>query len=428
MKIAVTGATGYIGRRVVASASKSGHEVISLSRRPDHPFSSNWFPYDLSATEHIFLPEGVEVLIHLAANTSFRSGLSAEEEIFAAQKLVNLTKDRGIKFIFISSQTARSDAPTAYGRVKFQIEQKVIEAQGLVIRPGLVYGGTPNGLYGELIRSVNKFYFLPLFFPGPKVQPIHVDDLTWGILRVAELHSNNFGPVIMLGSIEPVSFGRFLGGIAKARLRVTRLFIPIPSIVIIMMSGVFSKLGGSLNRINSLFNLASMDTRSDLNFLGLSLRPLDIGLHASGSAIRRQLILEGHAFYAYLVGEAPKKIYIRHYVRIIEKLRKGLPLQIPFSSKFWPFLIGVLDRKNSVQSKWIEEYRWRLSAVTLLAEASSRGAINFLGNKVDNGFLVSLLGIMSAILIELFFRLSRLLLAPLIKIIFSEKLKRADDS
>jgi hypothetical protein len=207
-----------------------------------------------------------------------------------------------------------------------------------------------------------------------------------------------------------------------------RFYIPIPSFFIHLMAGIFSKLGGGINRINSLFNLVVMKTENDLTLLGLNLRPIDVGLHASGLNVRRELILEGLAFHVYLVGAEPKRVYIRTYVRAIEKLRNGLPLGIPFAPKFWPFQIALLDIKSPEPSSWVREFKWRLGAMTLLAEAGPLGAINYLGAKGAGGILISFIEIMIAILTEIFFKFCRFFLAPIIKQVFFRKLKWVNES
>lgn len=426
LKIAVTGSTGYIGHRFMRAALMMGHQVISLSRQPGVP-ESIWIKYNLASSEPVNLPSDINVLVHLAANTSFHGELSDREEIHAAINILNAAKAGDMKFIFISSQTARKDAPTAYGRTKYQIEQLVINSGGIVIRPGLVYGGRPHGLYGELLRLVDKFYFLPYFIPAPRIQPIHVDDLAIGILKVAEYSSVRIGPVVMLGSTSSVSFSYFLRCIARCRLRVSRIYIPVPSIIIHLLAGIFEKIGGGLNRLNSLFNLVDMKTTNDLHFLDLKLRQLSSGLNSSGSNSRRQILIEGFAFHAYIVGKRIKKINVRNYVRIIERVRKGDSLQLPLCHQTWPFWIALFDDKKIEIYPWVKEFKWRLRAATLLAEASTTGAIKFI-DPMGGGFVSSLFGILSSLTSEVFLKILRLLLTPLIQFILIGKLKENHDS
>jgi hypothetical protein len=62
-----------------------------------------------------------------------------------------------------------------------------------------------------------------------------------------------------------------------------------------------------------------------------------------------------------------------------------------------------------------------------LAEASTSGAIKFI-DPMAGGIFSSLLGILSALLSEIFLKIFRFLLTPLIKFILIEKLKENHDS
>src|SRR5690606_18848395 len=111
------------------------------------------------------------------ANTRAMYQTTPEMEIHAASALLSATTALKARFIFVSSQTAQAGAPTQYGRTKHSIEQLVLESGGIVIRPGMVYGGPSLGLNGTLSRLVRKLPVLPAFLPSPRVQPVHVDDL-----------------------------------------------------------------------------------------------------------------------------------------------------------------------------------------------------------------------------------------------------------
>ena len=112
-----------------------------MSRKRPLSFAPSWIFFDLSLDHLIVLPPGVDAVVHLAANTTQTTSSEDKREVFAAQMLIKAAREADARFIFISSQTARIDAPTAYGRNKWQIEQEVLLAGGWVVRPGQVYGG-----------------------------------------------------------------------------------------------------------------------------------------------------------------------------------------------------------------------------------------------------------------------------------------------
>jgi nucleoside-diphosphate-sugar epimerase len=419
MKIFITGASGYIGSRLTTLASSKGHEVILASRLP--PFSSsNWFPYDLNNADSIILQEDIDVVIHLATDTTFEN--DNKTEILAAKVLIQATKKISAKFIYISSQTARHDAPTAYGRLKWKIEQDVLASDGWVIRPGQVYGGNEQGLFGMLVSIVRSLPILPAFLPSPKVQPIHVDDLSKGLLCIAQADNVASG-VICIASPEPVSFTKFLSVISCQRVRKQKLFIPFPIIFITIISSLIgyrlrNRLG--LERLKSLFDLPIMDTKKDLKILNLSLRSLSSGMHRSGSNRRRTLILEGRALFMYLLKSNPSSSLIRRYVRVIEKMREGKPLGLPQFICKQPLLIGFLDRPPYAQITENSEFVGRLDDAMVLAEATIQGASSFLGFDKKSGVFVSLFIILKSLISEAFWRVLSLTILP-IMLLFKEK-------
>ena len=131
IKIVITGATGYIGTRLAALATRRGYAVVSASRQHHASCTASWIDFDLASNEAVVLPEGTDVVVHLAANTVATNPLD-DPDVTAAQGLIKSAQNAGARFIFISSQTARADAPTPYGRTKWRIEQEVLAAGGWV--------------------------------------------------------------------------------------------------------------------------------------------------------------------------------------------------------------------------------------------------------------------------------------------------------
>lgn len=426
MKFVVTGATGYIGARLTSLVLKRGHEVVIASRlRPSSSYlsPSPWLSFDLSSANSVALPTGTDAVMHLAANTQHANGLDEEREVAAAKKLIQSAQEVGAKFIFVSSQTARADAPTAYGRTKWRIEQAVLSAGGWVVRPGQVYGGPLRGLFGTLAQTVRQLPLLPAFMPAPQVQPIHVDDLAEGLLRMAE--QEGIAPAVYcLAAPEPVSFAQFLSQIAQSRLRCWRGFVPVP-VVFINALGEKLRARLGLERLRSLFDLPVMTTATDLKQLGLTLRPLRTGMHPSGDDRRRCVLQEGAALLTYILKAAPSSAVLRRYVRVIERVRGGLAVGLPQILLSYPVALSVLDVSAWADATVGADYAWRLDAATLLAEATPSGADRFLGVGVGEGLerqrgaLGSLMAITNAVASEVLWRLLRVLLSPLVRLTLS---------
>jgi NADH dehydrogenase len=362
------------------------------------------------------LPKGVDVIIHLAANTSYEDE-NSECEISSARALLSKAKQAGAKFLFVSSQAARQDASTTYGQTKWFIEQDVLNANGLVVRPGQVYGGKIRGLFGTLVSIVKRSPVLPAFLPAPLIQPIHVDDLVEGLLKLAE-HPDISSGLFCFASPKPISFTYFLRTIALYRVRRRRHFVIIPVMLIkilINLSENWFHIKLNLTRLNSLFSLNPMNTANDLKVLGLKLRPLHSGMHPSGNDRRRRLIQEGMTLLTYLLKKRPNSELIRRYVCMVEKLRSGLPLNLPTFTYYWPITLAIIDNNSYTSSLTGKEFGWRVNAATVIAEATQRGAIQFLGNPQSSHRWLSLFKMLFSLGAEAMWRALGFACMPLIR-------------
>lgn len=408
MKLLVTGASGYIGQRLVRHASEAGHEVVSASRVRPAP-AGNWVPFDFATATQFTLPAGVDAVVHLAADTSPGGG-DGDRELAAAIRLASEAQRTGARLVFVSSQTARADAPTRYGRTKFRIEQAMLERGGVVVRPGQVYGGAERGLFGTLVILVRRLPILPAFVPSPRLQPVHVDDLADALLRIA---ANRASPLatFFIGSVTPVTFTGFLRAVAHGRIRIRRAWLPVPSVVVRMAHAVLGSRFG-LDRLASLFALPAMETKPSLTALGIELRPLDAGMERSGRNRRRVLLREARTLFAYVLRRAPSDSAARRYVRCIERLRATRPLELPAFVHRWPGSLALFDRRDHVD----DEVAWRLDAAVALGEAGIAGCGRFLHQANGGGPLGAGARIAWAVMLEATWRVLRFLAAPLLRL------------
>lgn len=393
MNILVTGSSGYIGTRLTSQALQDGHHITLTSRSISEGLSRSCLLFNLSLPDPIVIPNQIEVIIHLAANTNFPSPTDAKIEIESTVNLLNASLAIGAKFIFVSSQTASQNSLTTYGKTKWCIEQKVLLAGGFVVRPGQVYGGELRGLFGLIAKYIKYSFVLPAFIPSPMVQPIHVDDLITGLLSIANRNDIE-SKIYYLATPQPISFLIFIKTIAELRLRCRRFFVPIPTILITFFQIFFGGMINVMNwhhRLRSLFNLPIMDTARDLDLLNLVLRPLRSGMHRSGRVERRCLLLEGNLFLEYILKSSPPNEILRRYVRAIEHLRDGHPLGLPKFLLHRPILLSAMTRQMWSDKTKYAEYIWRLDSATIIAEASTLGAKRFISSFAANSKYINIL-------------------------------------
>lgn len=378
MLVGITGASGYIGREL-QSALPPGCSAVALGRRGAGPGQA-WRTCDLREPPPEGLLDGLDAVVHLAADTG-AGDVAPEQEISFAIALARAARERGIPLVFVSSQAASPDAPTSYGRTKAAIEAVVLPMGAVAVRPGLVYGGAEAGLFGALCALVRRLPFRPWLVPSPKVQPIHVRDLSGAILAAAAKREMQ-GRVLCVAD-EPVAFDAVLASIARDRLRRLRVPVPVPVVLLrfalrIAEPVVGPRMGPA--RLDSLLRLPAMDAARDLADLGVSPRALRDGMSRTGSP-RRRLLREARALAHALLGSvAVPRMLFRRYVRALagHSHQRALPLSPALIA--FPALLASLDRAAARQGMEVGDLAWRMEAMCRLCEADPRLAPAFLGD------------------------------------------------
>jgi len=402
--LGLTGASGYIGQAVMRHAHACGWQVVAIGRRPVEG-AQTWRFADLGIAPPDGLADGLDALLHLAANTGGENLLPASEQAFA-HGLAMQAAATGIPFVFVSSQAAAPNAPSDYGRTKFAIEQLIVPLGAVAIRPGLVIGGREAGLFGLLVSLVRASPLLPDLLPRPAVQPIHVDDLSAALLTAC-------GQLELAGRVlatagDPVDLNHLLGLIARHRLRVRRLHVPVPLSLLRGVLAVAAPVFGtrlSPARLDSLIQLPPLDAHTDLATLGVVLRPLANALDRRGCGTR-QLLIEGHALTRAMIFVVPPPALLRRYVRLLRMLGPYDALPLPASLLGKPTWLASLDTPvERQQATPPGGLAWRMNLILRLAEAQPTLAGLFLMMPNRSGRFAALLDFVRAGVRELHVRL-----------------------
>ena len=212
MRILITGATGFVGRRLLTLLEAYEYEICVLSRKP-HPVYET-VVCDLQSK---VIPEdaltGIDTVFHLAGFTHDLRDASKVEHLYSAVnidgtvQLAELAVHQGVQhFIYVSSVKAGGTAIAGqcmtednqgepegiYGRTKREAELMLLEIgrqSGMyvsIVRPSLVYGPGVKGNLRIMLSRIDKGWFPPLPEVGNRRSMIHVDDLVRALLLVAE--------------------------------------------------------------------------------------------------------------------------------------------------------------------------------------------------------------------------------------------------
>ena len=185
--VLVTGSSGFVGQRVVASLSEAGYHVIAASRNPLATGTACRVQVahlpDLRERIHWDgLLSNVDYVVHLAGIAHRGAGISDESydcvNHLAVADLASAAARAGVaRLVFISSILSQSgpssdhslseaDEPrptTAYGRSKLAAEMalRVSKVPYTIFRPVLIYGPNARANMGKLVRLAASPWPLP---------------------------------------------------------------------------------------------------------------------------------------------------------------------------------------------------------------------------------------------------------------------------
>lgn len=214
--VLVTGATGFIGRRLAMMLRERGARVRMLIR-PNRPMPLDWNGVEIAigdlgdAASLARACVGIDTVIHAAG---FAHADAATPEIAARHWTINAEGTFRLldaaataqveRFVHLSSVKAVGepgprcvdedwDAPpaTPYGRAKRAAEAQVLLVgrqaglHAVNLRPALVYGSGMKANLARLIEAVRRGWLPPLPGTGNRRSLVHVDDVCQAVLLAA---------------------------------------------------------------------------------------------------------------------------------------------------------------------------------------------------------------------------------------------------
>lgn len=185
-KIAVTGATGFIGKHVCRNLELQGMPYVRLVRNPE--LSNDRF-YDLSQKQiESNLLDGIETLVHIAAYVHKKDikNLFEKYNVNSSKLLFDLAAKKKVNVIFISTVGVYGKVSSdciitesdpikplnnySFSKYRSELDLKKIckntDLSFSIFRLPLVIGSNAPGTYGLLEKLILKVPFIP--FKGCK--------------------------------------------------------------------------------------------------------------------------------------------------------------------------------------------------------------------------------------------------------------------
>jgi len=302
--MALTGATGFVGRFLLKDLKRRGYRVRALLRHPDAlvPEIESAIIGDLARPANLAQAlRGIDYIVHSAAIAHAMSGRPDDDyRTINTQATVALARAgaaAGVKrFVFLSSIRAQTDAsadrvltedmepaPTdAYGRSKLEAEQ-ALAALGIdwvALRPVLVYGPGVKGNLAALFKLARMP--VPLPFSGFKAKRslLSIGNLAGAVDTVIRTESSP-NRALIAADPTPVTLAEIVEAYRSGMGRSGAQFYVPPGIVkgflsLLGKEELGKRLGGSLvvetSALKSLGWTAETDTMAGLAELGREAR------------------------------------------------------------------------------------------------------------------------------------------------------------
>ncbi len=209
LHIAITGATGFVGKALIPHLIKAGHTLSLLVRNPTAtsvPDTVRVIQGRLKDDEALHeLTQDSNVVLHVAGvvSAAHRSDFMTVN-CNGTVALAKAAKTNGVKrFVYVSSLAAREPGLAAYGESKAAAEQALLALAGdmeiCIIRPAAVYGPGDTATLPLLQALLSHIAFIP-----GKVEAafamVHVDDVARALTEAVtgpcgtfELHDGSNG-------------------------------------------------------------------------------------------------------------------------------------------------------------------------------------------------------------------------------------------
>ena len=241
--IAVSGASGFIGRALIAKLIKEGHQVFGLVRNKitcyDPIYYKNILVEDIS--KNIVFDEKIkiDILYHLAAKTHSKSNNYKEYydvNVLGLKSLLNILKPLKIKKIIMLSsikvngegflnndnyysEMSKNNPLDNYGISKLEAENLLKtfcignNINFVILRPPLVYGAGVKGNLKKLMYYIDKNIPLPIIKTANNRSLISLRNLVSALIIVA-LNDNANSQTYLVSDDLPISVENLYKNIA----------------------------------------------------------------------------------------------------------------------------------------------------------------------------------------------------------------------
>ena len=278
--VLLTGASGYIGGRLLKALEKSDWRIRCLARRPEYltaRVAASTEVVQADCLERSSLAPamtGVHTAYYLVHSMG-SSGEFQEEDRQAAQNFSEVARDAGVKrIIYLGGLGIPDQELSAHLQSRHEVAEILRESEVPTVefRASIVIGS--GSLSFEMIRALTQR--LPVMicprWVGVKAQPIAIDDVVAYLLQALAL-SVGTNQIFEIGGRDQVSYGEIMQEYAR-QCCLRRWLISVPvltprlsSLWLGLVTPIYARVGRKL--IDSLRNPTLVRDPSALTVFGI---------------------------------------------------------------------------------------------------------------------------------------------------------------
>lgn len=295
-RVLLTGATGYVGARLLRELERRGRRVRCLARRPEHLAGRVAASTEVVAGDVLVpdsLPpafEGVEDAFYLVHSMGARGDFE-EQDRRGAENFARAARAAGVRRIIYLGGLGDSAAELSPHLSSRHEVGDVLRASGvpvLELRASIVIGA--GSLSFEMVRALVErlpVMVTPRWVDTP-AQPIAIDDLLAYLLEALELPGTE-SRVFEIGGREVVSYGGIMSEYARQRglrrwmLRVPVLTPRLSSLWLGLVTPLYARVGRKL--VDSMRHATVV--RDDAALRAFAVRPMGLA-EAIAHALSRE--------------------------------------------------------------------------------------------------------------------------------------------
>ena len=285
--VLITGAGGFIARHLAQTLADAGVRVLGISHSDTAaPAYIRVFRASLGET---LLPALASEPVDAVVHTALADGADAfGVNVAGTTRWMDEARAAGVGLqIFLSTLSAEPNALSDYGRAKWTLQQRFVDAGEVVFRLGVVIGD--GGMYARIRSSATRAPVVPMLDGGRQLLYVAGIDAVCAVLSDAILAGGEGlrGSAWNLVQPEPVTLRTMVEAINRQRERRV-LLVPVPAKPVLAALRVAESvpllhLPVSSTNVRGLIQQGQRRFPSDYERFGYSVQSLEMLIALAGS-------------------------------------------------------------------------------------------------------------------------------------------------